>query len=485
MPRKMCRCSRGTQSLFPETAIPIMKLRTGIYLSLMLMLIIAPVRAQVSNNDTPPTNEASAPDTAPGTAPTVDADRMIIPPAVSGVNYPVLPTSQERSNYLRGGVAFMTAYTDNALGGLSGKPLSDVSYSVAPFVSMDQTTAREHLVVNYAPGYTVYQRFSGFNMADQNASVRFAYRLSPHVTFSASDVFQKTSNVFNQPYLDTAGAVNTGPALPNFSVVPPIANELNNVGSVGLAYQFALNDMTGANGTFTNLHYPNPSQVPGLFDSGGQSGLAFEAHRLSERQYVGIAYQYQRLIAYPSGGVSETQTHAPLLFYTVYPEKQVTLSFFGGPQYYDTAPPSPQLPLKQWSPAGGASLSWQARLTSFALSYTHIISSSAGLIGAVKLDNASATLSQQLTRSLSASVSGTYAQNDLLGQFTTSQGVLNGHSIIGMASLQQQFGQNIAVRLGYTRLRQDYGSVPLLALMPSTNREFISFTYNFNKALGR
>jgi hypothetical protein len=458
-----------------------MKRCTGIYIGLVVMGLIVPATAQENNNDTPVTNQAAAADTVPN----FDADRMVIPPAVNGVSYPVLPTSQERSNYLRGGVAFMTAYTDNALDGLSGKPLSDVSYSVAPFLSMDQTTTREHLIFTYAPGYTLYQRFSSLDMADQNASIRFAYRLSPHVTFSASDVFQKTSNVFNQPYLDTAGTVNTGPTLPNFSVIAPIASELNNVGNVGLAYQFALNDMTGASGTFTNLHYPNPSQVPGLFDSSAQTGLAFEAHRLSSRQYVGIAYQYQRLVAYPAFGVSETQTHAPLFFYTVYPAKQVTLSFFGGPQYSDTEQPSQQLPLKQWTPARGASFRWQAHLTSFALSYSHIISSSGGLIGAVKLDNASASLSQQLTRSSSASVSGTYAQNDIVSHFNTSLGIQNGHSIMGTASLQQRFGQDVAVQLGYARLRQDYGGIPLLALTPNTNREFISIIYNFNKALGR
>ena len=36
---------------------------------------------------------------------------------------------------------------------------------------------------------------------DQNASINFQYRLSPHVTFSARDGFQKSSSVFNQPDL--------------------------------------------------------------------------------------------------------------------------------------------------------------------------------------------------------------------------------------------------------------------------------------------
>src|SRR3984885_15674293 len=40
-----------------------------------------------------------------------DADRMQTPPPVSGQSYPTSFTSGERSNYLRGGLAFPSAYT--------------------------------------------------------------------------------------------------------------------------------------------------------------------------------------------------------------------------------------------------------------------------------------------------------------------------------------------------------------------------------------
>ena len=447
-----------------------------------LLILMATAAWAQTEERVPP---ATTPFAVPGNGPDPDADRMTVPPPVSGLALPVVLGSQERSNYLRGGVAFMSAYTDNALQGAGGQPLSDISYSVAPFVSMDQTTTREHLVLTYAPGYTFYQRFSNMNLGDQNASVRFAYRLSPHLTFSAGDVFQKTSSVFNQPYSDTTGTVNTGPALPNFSIIAPIASELNNVGNVGLAYQFALNDMAGANGTFTNLHYPNPSQVPGLFDSSSQAGLAFWAHRLSRRQYIGATYQYQRLLAYPTQGVIETQTHAPLLFYSAYPAKDITLSLFGGPQYSETAEPSMQASLKQWTPAGGASLRWQGHLTSVALSYVHIISGSAGLAAPVKLDSGTASVSQQIMKTLTASVSGGYAQNDAVGNISPSLETLNGHSVLGTASMQKQFGRNVNLLLGYTRVHQDYPDVPVLASTPNTNREFISVSYHFDRALGR
>ncbi len=448
----------------------------------LLFLMAAPVWGQIEDSTPPPDTQAAAPDTGAD----ITAERMITPPPVSGPAHPVLLTPQERSNYLRGGLAFMTAYSDNALGSVGPMPLSDVSYSVAPFIAMNQTTAREQLALTYAPGFTLYQRFSTLDQADQNASIRFAYLLSPHLTFNASDTFQKTSDVFNQPFSENAGLVNAGPELPNFSVIAPVANQLSNAGYVELTYQFELNDMIGASGTFTNLHYPNTRQVPGLFDSSSQSGLGFWAHRLSRRQYFGVAYQYQRLLAYPTLGFSETQTHAALPFYAVYPAKDLTLSFFGGPQYSDTMQPSTQLPLKQWAPAGGASLSWLGHLTFVAVSYVHLISCSPGLGAAVKLDSDTVFIRQQLTKHLSASISGGYMQNDILGDFNASSlGLFSGHSISGTASLQQQFGQQLALRLGYMRLRQDYSGVPILALTPNTNREFVSLTYRFGRALGR
>jgi hypothetical protein len=409
-------------------------------------------------------------------------DLMVTPPPVSGQAYPIEMSSQERSNYLRGGFAFTSAYTDNALAGLGSTPVSDVSFSIAPTIALDETTSREHLTLTYAPGFTFYRRLSGLDAADHNASVNFSYRLSPHVTFSATDGFQKTSSVFNLPDLSAAG-VGAGAEGPNFSVIAPIADVLSNSGNAGLAYQFALNQMIGASGTFTNMHYPNQAQVPGLYDSSSQAGLAFYALRVSRRQYAGATYQYQRLLSYPTGYTNETRTHAALLFYSVYPAKGLSMSFFGGYQYSDTVQASPFLQSKQWTPAGGASLSWQGRWNSVALSYMHVISSGGGLIGAVQLDSAMASVRQRITKSLNASVSGGYAQNDILGGSLLGQ--TNGHSVSGTASVQQQFGQHLNFQLGYSRMRQDYSGVQVLALNPNTNREFVSISYQFARPLGR
>ena len=454
-----------------------------IFVGLALFTAI-PVWSQVNNAPAQPVPAMAGMD---NTANQHD-DRMQPPPAVSGQTYPIALTSQERSNYLRGGVVFSSAYSDNVLGGVTGSPVSDVSYSIFPTLALDETTSRLHLLTTYAPGFTFYQRTGARNQADQNASIELEYRLSPHVTFSAIDSFQKSSNVFNQPDLVSSGGVSGGTQAGNFSVVAPIADRLSNAGNVGITYQYALNSMVGAGGTFTNLHYPNPSQVPGLFDASSQSGLAFYSLRVAKMNYLGVTYEYQRLVSYPTLGNSETQTHAVLFFYTLYPASRFSITFFGGPQHSDTIqppqPPNPQpAPSRMWTPAAGASLSWQGHLNTFALSYSHVIAGGGGLIGAVQMDSAAASVRQQITKTLSGSVTGAYAQNDVLG--TLVQGTSNGHSISGTASLQQQFGQHLNVQLGYTRLHQNYSGITVLAATPNTNREFVSLSYQFSRALGR
>jgi hypothetical protein len=171
----------------------------------------------------------------------VNEERMEVPPPVSGQTYPAATISEDRSNYLRGALTFTSAYTDNSLGSNGGgAPVSDVNYSIVPSIALDEKTARIHAVLTYAPGFTFYQRESSLNQADHNASIDFQYRLSPHVTFSAHDAFQKSSSVFNRPDPTTVEGVSSGPTGANFSIIAPLADRLSNFGTVGLNYQSVL-----------------------------------------------------------------------------------------------------------------------------------------------------------------------------------------------------------------------------------------------------
>jgi hypothetical protein len=406
---------------------------------------------------------------------------MVTPAPVSGEGYSMGFTSETRANYLRGGLVFGSAYDDNVTAG-AGHPVSDVSYSLWPTISLDQTRSRLHWVLSYNPGFTFYRRTSSRNEADQNLAVDFKYRLSPHVTLSLQDSFQKTSNVLNQLNPDFARPVSGGVFVPNDSVVAPIADVLRNTATVTLTDQFSVNGMIGASGTFTNLHYPNQAQVPGLYDSSSRGGSAFYTHRLSKMHYIGATYQYQMFQAYPNRAQSETQAHSIFLFYTLYFKPTLSLSLFGGPQYSDTQ----QLvatPSRSWSPAAGASIGWQGRLTSLAASYSRRINDGGGLIGAVHSNSADVSLRRQFTRTLSTSIGASYASNRVLDALDSLN--TGGHTISGIASVQHQIGAHLGLQLQYMRLHQSYSNIAAISSTPDRNRESVTISYQFSRPLGR
>jgi hypothetical protein len=462
-----------------------------------LFVVIASVVVLSQNSTTPQEQEQQRTaepqvDTATQSEPSQNSeshpeDQMQVPPPVAVESYPMTFVSEGRSNYLRYGLSFSTGYMDHVQGyGVVGG--SDESYSLAPVISIDTKTPRLQLVATYAPGFTFYQHTSALNESDHNASLKFKYRLSPHVTFSAEDAFLKSSNIFNQQNLGPALSVSGGADTTNLSVMAPVADRFSNSGTAGLNYQFSLNGMLGVNGNFTFLDYPNPSQVPGLYNSRSLAGSAFYSHRISKMHYVGATYQHQRLLAYPAEGQSKTQTDAVLLFYTLYPTSHVSISIFGGPQYSDTFSPALLLgttlqKMSSWNPAAGASLSWQGKLTSIAVSYSHVITPGWGLSGAVLADQGNAAVRRQLSRNLSASVDAGYARTKEIN--SSLSGSSNGDSLVGTASLQRPIGQHLAVQLGYSRLHQSYAQVTVLAATPNTNRLFVSLSCHFLRPLGR
>ena len=439
----------------------------------LTMLIAAPLWAQTDTNGNEPAS------------PMID-ETMLTPPPVSGQSYPTALGSEERSNYLRYGVSFNSAYSDNTQGGAT--PVSDVSYSIWPTIALDQTTPTLHTVLSYAPGFTFYQRTTGRDEADQNFSISVSDRLSPHVTLSARDGLQKSSSVFNQ--LDYgSGGVSGGSGGGNLQVIAPASPFLTNSANVDFSYQFAAHAMLGASGTFTNLHYFNSGEVSGLADSNTQGGSVFYSLRASRFHYFGVTYQYQRLVSSsPTVGQSETQTHAIIFYYTLYPTSTFSISVFGGPQHSNTAQGAlgglPLPPAVAWNPSVGGSLSWQGQLTNVAFSYSHGVSGGGGLSGAVKSDSASLSLRRQITRGFNASLSGAYTQNNVLGSPLFGGGT-DGHSISATASLSKQLGEHLNLQLGYTRLHQDYGSVAVLSATPDTNRETVTLSYTFSRPLGR
>jgi hypothetical protein len=408
-------------------------------------------------------------------------DQMLTPPPVSGEAYPTTVGADTRSNYLRGGLSIATGYSDNVLGDLY-RPVSDFDYSIYPTIEIDKATSRLHFSVIYSPGFTAYQHTTSRDQVDQNLALDFHYRLSPHATLSLRDSLQDISNAISQPDPLLAEEITGSPQVPLYAVIAPVAGQLANRGIAELTYQFSRNGMIGASGIFTNLHYFNPTEVLGIYDSSSSGGSAFYTRRLSKRHYIGATYEYSKILAYPLNAESEVQTHTTLLFCTIYLNPTFSLSFSGGPQRFDVV----QLPLppySSWSPALTASIGWQGRHANVATSYSRIVGAGAGLVGVFQSNIARVYTRWQPARTWSVGSSGSYANNKDLtpSSFLSSQG---GHTILGTVSAQRQLNEHFNVEFGYTRLHQTYSGIPVISNAPNTNREFISISYHFARPLG-
>ncbi len=250
----------------------------GCFLSLVF-LVTMPAWSQVMPSETGPSPSSEEP--------------MRTPPPVSGDAYPSATASEARSNELRIGLSIQTAYDDNILSGVHSAAVSDETYSVQPTIKVDQGTARFHQSLAYYPGFSFYQHTSPRNEADQFVRESIDYRSSPHTTVSFRETFQKSTNVLNQPYGDITGASQSTAA----QVVAPFAETISNAASGEATYQFGVNRMIGGGGTYAVQDYPNPSQAAGLSNSDTRGASAFYNLRLSQSQYVGITYQYSRMIA--------------------------------------------------------------------------------------------------------------------------------------------------------------------------------------------
>jgi hypothetical protein len=417
---------------------------------------------------------------ASGGAPAENDDtQMQTPPPVSGEPYPTMVGSEARSNYLRGAMNVISAYDDNVLTGTSDHPVGDVTYSILPTISLDQTTRRFQQTLTYSPGFTFYERTSELDEVDQNAAANFQYRLRPHASISVRDTLQKSSSAFNQP----ESAVTGSSQVPPTTVFTPFGDRLRNELNAELSYQISRNSMLGGGGSMTYLDYPDPSQVPGLYNSSSRGGGAFWSVRLSGTQYFGTAYQYSLSLANPLHAESKTQTNSISLFYTIYLKRTFSLSFLGGPQHSAFAQSSLQAQ-GSWTPSVTASFGWQRSHTNFAASYTRIVTGGGGLLGAFESNSANGLVRWKAARTWSVGATASYANNKSVtpALFTSSPG---GQSISGAVTFQRAISEHLGAECGYQHLHQSYPGIPVLSSTPDSDRVYGSVSYQFTRPLGR
>jgi hypothetical protein len=424
-----------------------------------------------------------APSATGGDLSSDESTEMATPPPVNDAAFPTAVGAEERSNYLLGSIGVQTGYVDNLYAGGTGGATSETTYSVVPMISYNQTTPRQHRLFTYSPSFAIYSPTSALNEFDQGATVNFTYRMTPHTTLSANDAFQKSSGSSGLSTLAGGGAVSSSPQSLSANSVAPFTNRLTNAADAQLSFQFSPMGMIGGSGMFTQLHYPNPAQTSGLYDSDSQGGSAFYNRRISETQYAGANYQYARTLAYPANAVSQTQTQTVYAFYTIYPKHNLSISLSGGPQRYEVAQSS--FPKSSgWGPMVIASMGWQGLRTSASASYSREVMGGGGLLGAFVSTSANASARWQISRTWTTAASAIYAINKSVTPFLPFAQP-EGHTISGFLTLRHSFSSQLSLQFEYDRVHQSYGGIASISNNPNTNREMISLFWQFAHPLGR
>lgn len=421
--------------------------------------------------------EPSATGTAGGS---LDESEMMTPPPVSGIPYANTAGSDARSNYLVGGVAVTGGYIDNVLPSATSAPVSDFTYSILPSLALDRSSVRQQEHFSYSPYITFYQPTNSLDSFDQSAAATYQYRFSPEVAIGVQDNFARTSDVFNSPYVFSS-TVSGSPLAPTPTVIAPFAEQLTNTLNGVLSYQFARNAMIGGGGTYAIFDIPNSAQAPGILSSKEGEGQAFYNRRLSGTQYVGLTYQYARVVADLTNGTSETQTHTLLPFYTVYFNRKFSISLSAGIERVDSS--EPQVPASSsWTPSALISMGWQNGRGNFAASYSHSVTAGGGLVGAYGSNSADASGGWKLARTWNSAASAGYVSLNSATQASVLP-FQNGNTLTVSGTLQHSMGEHFSASFQYQHLHEIYGGIA--AISPDSNRESVTITYEFRRPLGR
>jgi hypothetical protein len=413
---------------------------------------------------------------------TDDEYRMATPPLVSADPFPTRARWEERSNYLRAGLTVTPAYADNVLVGFGTGSVPDMAYTVSPTLSFDKRVPRLQYTWQIDPGFTLFQRVTSRNAAYQNTAFRGEYRLTPHTAITWREAFRHTSNVFGQPYVFFPDSISGAPSSSSSDVAPIFAERLTNEANAELTFQPTMNALIGAGGSTMWYHFPDPSETQGLCDSNSLSASGFYSRRFSGTQYLGFTYQYSHVRQFPYGSELTIYTHGTLPFYMISLGKALTASVSGGMQYYHEAPNS-FLSNGSWAPMLVGSLERQSGRLSIAAQGSRSVTGGGGLLGAYRTTTGTALLRWLPARSWALQASGAYSMRQNVSFL--SLGNPGGHSVSGTISLDRALSERITLGFSYQREHLSYSHIESIARNPNLNRESISVSYHFSRALGR
>jgi len=467
-------------------------LAVGLILATSLSAQQAPVAppAPQEPKRTEPAAAVSAPVLASSAEPEateVPIEQHVVPvPAIIGGFAPTLAFSSaiDRTNMLRAGINVGGSYDDNALL-TPTNAIGNWSYSIFPNISIQQTRSRLRWDLGYAAGLTVNQELSSRNQGSHDLNLDLLYRLSPHVNLLVADHFLLSSGMFNQLGTNaTPQGVSSG--VPGASAALPLSSQLSNSTSAQIGYQFTASDAVGVSGGYYLSNYRDVPANTQLFDTRSSQAAAFYTHRITERNWIGASYRFQRLTF--TSGSGKTLVHSILAFDTFMLPAKMTVSIFAGPEYVDSMPAlsgssTTSESSRRWSSAAGASFNWTGLRTSFFADFVRRTNDGGGLQGATQSTSVTGGVRHRLGRAWTAGATATYGVNDSLITDPAIPESVKFTSFTG--SVERTIRESVILLAGYSHEIQKGQDLLLPDDKAHRNRVWFSISYNFSRPLGR
>ena len=407
---------------------------------------------------------------------------MMTPPPVGGGNYSGSLGSEERSNYLAGGMVFTAAYIDNLLLGGSATPYSDETYSLLPTIGFDRKTPRQSESLAYSAGFTIYQHTSDLNSVAQAADTTYRFRMSPYLVLILRDTFRQNNNLYNQSNPFDAGGIPGTPGQSNGNVISPYENQLANSSSAGIQYQYGKNAMVGASGSYSFQNFSGAGGASGLSNGGAAGASGFFSRRIAGSHYVGLTYQFSKFISHPID--TYTVTNTLFAFYTHYFNRSFSISLLGGPEHYtfwSAGTPSQGA----WTPAVQCSFGWQTNRANVTANFAHIVGGTGGLLGTYHSDLLGVSSRFAVSRKWNVGADVNYSRFDIVNPSASAAYGNGGNSIFGGVYAERQITERVSAQAGYGHFHQLYAGVPAASANPDSNRANVSISYQFSRPLGR
>jgi hypothetical protein len=413
---------------------------------------------------------------------------MLMPPPISGQTYPTLVGGETHSNYMETGVTLSSAFIHNLYAGRASTQVDEMNWQTQPIISFERSTSRSHASFTYDPAFSFYEPHSELNTIDQNLDASLLLRLSPHVNLRAENTFLTTSTTFESGSSSSAG-ISGSTQLVTPGVVVPYAPQTVERFATEASWQFSSGNMIAGSGMISILEFTKPSAAQGLYNSRTSGGSGAWNHRVTAGQYLGGTIQYAQILASPlnqteGGHESETETQNALAFYTLYFRPKFSVSLVAGLEHYSVAQSGTQ-PANAWIPAGAASLGWQGAHSSFAASYSHLVTGGSGLIGAYETNSAGAKGRWQMSRSWAVDAGGDFSLTTNAAPQVIAGSISGGRTLSGTVSIERTLSSNFQILCNYTHLHQTYSDVPVLSANPDSDRITVSLIYRFLRPTSR